>query len=146
MTRDLPLALRQAIVAALEDSPAVTAIVPVERIHATQPPALPARPFVRYGLAAARPLRASGLGGVRIVGALHGHAAGPQEDAASALGAALAAVLDGADGRGALLDLGLIPAATAHLGSTGSRLLRDGDEAGAYQIVVGFEATIVEAR
>jgi hypothetical protein len=140
MARDLSLALRKAILAALEDAPAVTAIVPPERLHGVEPPATPAWPYVRYGFAAPAPLRASGSDGVRIVGALEAYARGPGEDAAAALGAAIAAVLDGDDGRGRLLRLD--GGEAAHLAWTGSRLRRDGLEGGAYRLTIGFEAVI----
>ncbi len=143
MARDLSLALRKAIVAALEDSAAVTAIVPVERIHAVEPPGEPPWPFIRYGLVAPAPFRASGLDGTRLALALHGFARGPQEDAVAELGAAIAAALDGGDGKGRVLPLEVDPPATAHVAWTGGRLLRDGEEAGAYHIVVGFEAVVI---
>lgn len=142
MARDLSLAVRRAIVAALEDALAVTAIVPVERIYAVEPPAEPIWPFIRYGLAAPAPFRASGLDGHRLALSVHGFARGPQEDAVADLGAAIAAAIDGADGRGRVLPLEVDPPATAHVAWTGSRLLRDGEEAGAYHVVVGFEAVV----
>lgn len=138
MARDLSLALRKAILAALEESAAVTAIVPPDRLHAVEPPADPAWPFVRYGLAASAPFRASGLDGVRVALSLHGFARGPQEDAVAELGAALATALDGG-----VLALDGDPATLAYLSWTGSRLRRDGDDAGAYQVVVDLEAVVV---
>lgn len=143
MARDVTLALRRAILAALEDSPAVTAIVPVERIHAVEPPAEPLWPFIRYGLATATPLRASGLDGSRVSTTIHAFAKGPQEDAVSALGAAVGAALHGGDGRGLRLVLDVDPPATALVATQGCRLLRDAEEAGAYQIVVDVEAMII---
>ena len=142
MARDLSLAVRQAIVAALEDAPAVTAIVPAERIYAIQPPGEPVWPFIRYGLVTTQPFRASGMDGTRLAVSLHGFAHGPQEDGAAALGAAIAAVLDGPDGRGLVLALDADPPAVTHLAWAGSRILRDGDEAGAYHVVVSAEAAI----
>ena len=139
MARDLSLAVRKAIVGCLEDSPAVTAIVPATRIHAVEAPAEPVWPFIRYGLATALPFRASGIDGAKLAVTVHGFARGPQEDAVAALGAAIAAALDGPDGRGLVLALDAEPPATAHVAWTGSRTLRDGDEAGAYHVVVSFE-------
>lgn len=137
MARDLSLALRKAIVVALEDAPAVTALVPPERLYAVEPPAAPHWPFVRTGFAAPVPFRASGLDGSRVALSLHGFAKGPQEDAVADLGAAIAAALDGR-----VLALEGASEAVAHLAWTGSRIRRDGDEAGAYQIVVGIEAVV----
>lgn len=142
MARDLSLAVRKAIVAALEDAPAVTTIVPVERIYAVEAPAEPLWPFIRYGLAAPAPFRASGLDGQRLALSVHAFATGPQEDAVAELGAAIAAALDGSDGKGRVLRLDAEPPATAHVAWTGSRLRRDGEEAGAYHVVVGFEAVV----
>lgn len=138
MARDLSLALRKAILAALEDAPAVTAIVPPERLYAVEPPAAPIWPFVRTGFASPVPFRASGLDGSRIQLSLHGFAKGPQEDAVAELGAAIAAALDGR-----VVALDGVPGAVAHIAWTGSRIRRDGEEAGAYQIIVGIEAVVV---
>ncbi len=143
MARDLSLAVRKAIIAVLEDDAAVTAIVPVARLHAVAAPADPVWPFIRYGFATPLPFHATGIDGTRIAGALHGFAKGPQEDAVSALGAAMAAAIDGENGRGLTLPIEGEPAAVAHVAWTGSRILRDGDEAGAYQVVVSFEAVVV---
>jgi hypothetical protein len=137
MARDLSLGVRRAVLTALEDSPAVTAIVPAERLYAAAQPADPAWPFVRTGFAAPAPFRASGIDGLRVALSLHGFARGPQEDAAAELGAAIAAALDGR-----VLPLDDDPAAIAHLAWTGSRLARDGEEAGAWQVVVGIEAVV----
>ncbi len=138
MARDRSLAVRRAVLAALEDSPAVTAIVPPERLYAAAAPADPVWPFVRTGVAAPAPFRASGLDGMRVALSLHGFARGPQEDAVAALGAAIAAALDGR-----VLPLDDDPAAVAHLAWTGSRLARDDDEAGAFHVVVAMEAVVV---
>lgn len=137
MARDLSLAVRKTILAALEDSAAVTAIVPPDRLHAVAPPAEPAWPFVRYGLAASVPFRASGLDGARLAITLHGFTRGPQEDAVAELGAAIAAALDGR-----VLALDGDPAALAYLAWTGSRVGRHGDDAGAFQIAVAIEAVV----
>jgi hypothetical protein len=134
VAEDPSLAVRQAMVAALEDAAAVTAIVPAGRIHAAQPPADPVRPFVRCGVTAAQPFRASGLDGARLTVTVDGFADGPQEDAVATLGAAIAATLDGR-----VLALGQ---AAAHVGWTGSRLRRDGDEAGAHHVAVGFDVVV----
>lgn len=142
MARDLSLAVREAMIAALEDAPAVTAIVPVERIYAVEASAEPVWPFICYGLATALPFRASGMDGARFGVTLHGFAHGPQEDAVAALGAAIAAALDGPDGKGLVLELDVEPPATAHAAWTGSRILREGDEAGAFHVVVSVEVTV----
>ena len=138
MARDLSLAVRRAMVAALEDSAAVTAIVPIDRIHAVEAPAEPVWPFIRYGLATAQPFRASGMDGCRLAVTVHGFARGPQEDAVATLGAAIAAALDGR-----VLAFDVEPPATAHAGWTGSRTLRDGDEVGAYHVIVNFDVAVV---
>lgn len=140
MARDLSLPLRQAILAALEDSPAVTAIVPADRIHAVEVPAQPVWPFLRYGAATPSPFRSSGADGLRLMGTVHAFARGPGEDAVAALAAAVAAVLDGADARGLLLTLD--GGEVAHLAWTGTQLRRDGDEAGAHHALIGFTAVV----
>lgn len=137
MARDLSLAVRQAIVAALEDSPAVAAIVPAERIYAVEVPAEPVWPFIRYGLATALPFRASGMDGCRLAVTLYGFAHGPQEDAVATLGGAIAATLDGR-----VMPIDVEPPATAHVGWTSSRTLRDSDEAGAYHVILSLDVTL----
>lgn len=137
MARDLSLSVRKAILAALEDAPAVTAIVPPDRLYAVEPPANPLWPFLRTGFAAPVPFRASGIDGTRLALSLHGFARGPQEDAVSELAAAIAAALDGR-----VLPLDGDPDARVHLAWTGSRIGRDGDEAGAYHVVIGIEAVV----
>lgn len=143
MARDLSLATRRAIVATLKGAAAVTAIVPVARIYAEQPDAEPQWPFIRYGFPAVLPLRASCMDGSLIAVAVHGFAHGPDTDAIAPLGAAIAAALDGPDGKGLSLALSVDPAATALVQWAGSQILRDTAEANAYHVVVNLEVTVV---
>jgi hypothetical protein len=62
---------RQTILAALKADPAVTALVPSERIYPAKTPNAPAKPFGRYGSATTEPDRYSCWRGGDVSGAYH---------------------------------------------------------------------------
>jgi len=138
MSRDSTLPVRKAILRALKVDAAVKALVPASRIYPPQTPATPTWPFIRFGIATALPLRASGMDGSTIIVAVHAFAKGPGEDSAALIAAAIGKALDGAT-------LNLPDAsypATAHVTTTGSQLLRDTEEAGAWHGVVNIEVAV----
>lgn len=139
MARDSTLPVRRAILTLLKSDAALTALVPAARIYPQSPPAGPAWPFIRYGTPSVLPLRASCLDGCEIEVAVHGFTKATEtesaEDRGAKIGAAIARAIDGrtveiAGGRVALR-------------WTGSQLLQDGDEAGAYHAVVNIRARVM---
>jgi hypothetical protein len=142
MARDSSLALRKAIITHLRADADVTALVPAERIYPPKTPADPVWPFIRYGVPTKLPERASCMDGSRILLTVHAFSQEPSEDEAVQIGAALAASLDGEDGKGLVLDLSGNYSARATITYTGGQTLQDPEVAGAWHEVVNFEAFI----
>lgn len=138
MAIDSTREIRRAALARLRASEAVTLIVD-DRIFGQTPPKEPPFPFTLWGAIALTPLRASCLDGAEGVVAVHGFAKDREEggsviedaeDHASRLGSAIAASLDGY--------LAEIPGGTAAFRWTGSQLLVDSDDPGAFHTVQNF--------
>lgn len=129
--RDAMLPVRRAVLATLKSDSDLTALVPAARIYPQSPPAQPTWPFIRYGAPSNVPRRGACLDGCDVSVAVHGFSKGiDAEDNAARIGAAIARALEGkkvdlAPGRGSII-------------WRGSQLLQDGDEAGAYHVVVNF--------
>lgn len=139
MAIDSTIAIRRGMLAlAKADSP-LLAIVPAVRIYPQTTPATPTFPFIRSGAPSAVPVRATCVDGGEWNVAMHGFAkdrkAGATvvetaEDYAGRIGSALAAALDG---RVIALTNG-----RATIRWTGSQLLMDPDEPGAFHTVQNF--------
>lgn len=130
------LAVRRAVLTALKNDAALSTLVPATRIYPPQTPATPAWPFIRYGQASAIPVRASCVNGSRVLVSVHAFARGPGEDAAEAIGDAVASALDGAV-------LTLPGGVKAHVSWTGGQTLRDTDEADDWHVIVDLAIEVI---
>jgi hypothetical protein len=139
MARDSLLPVRRAALTLLKSDVDLVALVPAAQIYPQSPPASPTWPFIRYGVPNALPIRGSCLDGAEIEFALHGFTKGTDdasaEDRGALIGAAIAAALDG---RSVPLAVGRVA-----LRWTGTQLLQDRDEAGAYHAVVNIRARVM---
>jgi hypothetical protein len=143
MARDSSLALRKAVVARLRQDSALLALVPADRIYgAVVTNTDPIRPFIRYGTSTKLPERASCMDGLRVLMTIHGFSDAYSEDEAAQIGAAIAAALDGEDGKGLVLPLAGEYSATATIVYTGGQTLPDAEDPTAWHEVVNFEATV----
>lgn len=94
------LPTRKAVLALLKASPGVTALMPAARIYPQAPPALPAKPFIRWGAPTAIPIRGACLAGAEVTFALHGFASSkPDVSAEDHAGQIEAAIVKAVDGR-----------------------------------------------
>lgn len=137
MARISNTAVRTAIVSHLQSDPALLALVDADSIYGPQVPALPAWPFVQYGAFSDLPLRASGLDGQTLVGAIHAFAKGPGENAVEDIGSAIATSLD----------LLAIPLTAPYPGRlrityTGGQTLRDDADTNSWHRVVNLRVTV----
>jgi hypothetical protein len=135
MARDRTLAIRRAMMIKMAGAADVLAVVNADSIFPQTTAALPAFPFIRMGAPSPTPRRGACVDGADTIVAVHGFAKGradlTAEDEASAIGAAIASVLDGAS-------LALEGGGSARVLWTGSQLLQDPDEANAFHSIVNF--------
>lgn len=139
MANDLTLPIRRANLAALKAFQLLTDLVPATSIYPPVPPS-PVWPFVKHGVISGVPIRANCVDGFVGIFAIHGFAMArieggavveTAEDHAARIGAFIASALDR---RRLPLDGGL----WAKVRWTGSQLMQDGDEAGAFHSVQNF--------
>ena len=128
-------AARRAILAWLKSDATVTALVPAGRIYQPQAPAKPTWPFVQYGVFSDLPRRAACLEGQTLIGAIHAFAKGPGDDAANAIGAALASSLDGREL--------VIAGGTIRIRYTGGQTLRDTADANSWHRVTNLSIRVL---
>lgn len=93
---DVSGAVKAQILAVLDSSPALVALVPAHRIYPMKVGSLPTYPFLRYEAADLEPYDDSCGAGVALTARIHVLAEG--EDAAQQISAAVVAALDGATG------------------------------------------------
>lgn len=148
MANDASLPVRRAGLTALKADAGLTAadMVPAASIHPQSPAGTPEWPFVKWGAPAGIPIRAPGcVDGNEITVAVHGFSNGRRsgdalletaEDHAARIGAAIASALDGKR-------LDLAGGGAARFRWTGSQLLIDGDEAGAFHTVQNFRVRVI---
>lgn len=141
MARDSLLPVRRAMLTVMKADAGLIALVPAARIYPQSPPASPEWPFVKTGSPSGVPLRASCIDGMEVICAVHAFSKGRRtgkrlietaEDHAARIGAAIAAALDGQKIE--------IAAGAATIKWTGSQLLQDRDEAGAFHTIQNFRA------
>ncbi|MET0439127.1 MAG: DUF3168 domain-containing protein [Devosia sp.] len=120
--------VRKGVVTILVNSAPVTALVPAQSIFGPQPPALPAWPFIQYGVAIDVPRRAACLDGQEIEVAVHCFAKG--EEAASAIGAAVSEALDGQ-----VITLTSPHVGTAKIMATGGQTIVDGTDSNSWHAI-----------
>lgn len=140
------LAARRAILITAKADAALTALVPAARIYPqVSPVASPVWPFIIYGSPSGLPIRAACVNGTEVTVALHSFAKARMqgtsiletaEDHAARIGAAIAKALDGK--RPALPSGGYLS-----IRFTGSQLLIDGGEAGAFHHVANFRCRAI---
>lgn len=135
MANDRRLAARRAIIVAQRADAALTALVPAARIFGPQPPANPTWPFGKSGAPIAAPDRATGMDGTRVLITMHWFAEGPGDDAVSAIAAASAKALDGAE---LVTDDGEIASVTW----TGGITLQDPEVASGWHATSDFEVIV----
>ena len=134
MPRDYSLELRQRTVATLKAYAPLTALVSAGSIYGEQPPAAPAWPFIRYGLAIAGAWEATGqLDGSTHRVTLHAFSHGPYTDAVQRIAAEVVAAMD---------TLTMADESVIDLQWVGTQVLRDTDEADAYHAVIEFDVTV----
>lgn len=144
MAGDLIRETRRAVLEHLAANPAVTAIVAPSSIHPMQTPPLPAWPFVRFDAPQSTPIDMACVAGAALTFLLHGFAGDrldggalveTAEDHASRLGSVLKAALH----------LRRLPIGdtTALTRVRSVRLLRDGEESGAYHAVLSCAARVL---
>ena len=146
MATDFALPIRRVILPWLKADGSVTTYIPAARLYSVTVPANPAFPFGRYGASISAPFRASCLDSSTITVAIHAFVkdvtnAGGQvtmtaEDLASKVSAAIGASLD--DVTLALED----GQHKARISWTGSNILIDGDEPGAWHAVVNLRVEV----
>jgi len=139
------LAIRRAILTALADDAAITALVPAARIYPQAAPVpAPAWPFIIYGAPTGVPIRAACVRGTEVTVAIHSFALprkeGAQtvetaEDYASRIGRAVVLALDG---KRIDLERGYVS-----LLFTGSQLLIDGGEKDAFHHIANLRARAI---
>lgn len=95
MPADFSLDIRLSIVAHLRGDSTVTDLVPEERIYGEQPKdAVPAWPFIRFGMPIAAPWEATCYDGSQNRTTIHGFAKGPGTDAIARIMAVVVASMD----------------------------------------------------
>jgi hypothetical protein len=141
MANDLARPIRRASLARLKADPDLIAIIPAASLYPQTTPAQVAWPFGKIGVISSFPIRAGCVDGCTGIFAVHaftkerldgGAVVETAEDHASRAGAAVAAALDRQ-----FLDLD--GGHRVKVKWTGSRVMQDGDEAGAYHGVIDFE-------
>ena len=144
MAGDLIRETRRAALTHLKDWQPLTDLVAPASIHPSQTPALVEWPFVRWDAPQSIPFDLSCVEGATITFLLHGFAKDRLEGKL-----AVETAEDHASRLGTALKTGLhqrrLPVAdtTALFRVRSVRLLRDGDEAGAYHVVLSCEARIL---
>jgi hypothetical protein len=147
MSRNFRIPARAAILSALKADQTLTALVPAARIYPARPPASPGWPFIRYGIASDLPWKSSGEDGQVISTAVHCFARATDADpdgerACDEIKGAIAAILDGPQGKGLALNLG--EGITASVIVEGGRILAD-EEADDWHGIVNIEVTVSAA-
>jgi hypothetical protein len=135
MATDLQLPLRLAVVVALKNDAAVSAIVGT-RVH-VRPSPDQVWPFVRYGVPLVRPMTATGIDGSEVDLMIHSFSAGETEDECADLSRAVAEALDGK-----VLTLGT-EGKCQGIRWTGTQILGDTARADGWHGLISFTATIV---
>ncbi|AYJ87664.1 DUF3168 domain-containing protein [Sphingomonas paeninsulae] len=135
MANDPRLPVRRSVVALLRSDAPLSVMVDV-RTYGPETPANVTWPFNRYGSATYIPERATCMDGAKVFVSVHSFARGPGEDAASAIAARIAKILDGAT-------LVLENGDEATVTVTGGQTLRDTDEASAWHCTTDIEVTVV---
>jgi hypothetical protein len=139
MAIDSTIAIRRGMLIVAKNAPALTAIVPKKDIFPQTVPAEHGWPFIRSGAPSAIPVRAACVDGGEWTVAMHGFAKDRKvgaavvetaEDYAGRIGSALAVALDG--------KAVTLPNGNARIRWTGSQLLMDPDEPGAFHTVQNF--------
>lgn len=145
MANDATLPVRRAMLTALKADAPMIALVPAADIHPQAPTAIPTWPFVKMGAPAGIPLKAACVDGNEITTSVHGFSKGrwsgnqlleDAEDHAARIGSAIADALGGK-----LLNLD--GGGKAKVIWTGSQLLIDQDEAGAFHSIQNFRVRVV---
>lgn len=151
MARDSTLYVRQAVVALLKTTPEMVALVPADSIYPPQRPANPVWPFVGYGQPITVPFTASGLDGSSTAVAIHGYAETtgegdatvPGEDMCAAIMRVVVATLGGEEGAEIdLADTDCPYPATAYITWTGTQIIQDGGDAGAFHGIATFDISV----
>lgn len=135
MANDLTLEARQAIVARMRASAALTARVPATNIYGEQPPAGPSWPFVRYGPSVTVPDRASGLDGCSISVSISNFARGASNDECVKTGKVVASEVEADD---IVTDAGDL----LNVYWTGSQTIRDTAEADGWHTINTFDVEL----
>jgi len=146
MAQDFALPIRRVILPRLKADAGVTALIPAARIYPATVPANPTFPFIRYGASMVAPFRASGLDSSAVTVAIHaftkditngsGAITMTAEDAAAKMADAIGRAVDDTT---LALEGG---AGKARVTWTGTNLLQDPDEAGAWHAVVNLRVEV----
>lgn len=153
MARDSSAFVQQATLVLLKRAPTLAVLVPADRVYPPQRPPNPTWPFVAVGEAIAVPFLATGMDGSGTSLAVHVYAETTGEgeqtvdgrDMANAILRVVVALLGGDDGAEVPLasDLSDCPyPATAYFTWTGSQVVQDGADAGAFHGFATFDISV----
>lgn len=132
----MSLALKSAVIEALESSADVTALVPVASIFAMQPPAMPSWPFIRYGVPIVGGFEATCWSGSTVRVTLHAFAETNTQGAGENKVSDIAAAIVKAMGDFNPSNLNLIECEWMQ-----TRILNDSNEADKFHAIVEFSIT-----
>lgn len=138
--------MRRAVLALLNTAEDVVAHTP--RIYPMQRPPNAVWPFIAYGAPITVPFIGSCLDGETVSVAIHSYAetmtadgvTTPGEDKACEMNAAVVAALGGEDGAEVVLETPY--PAKAYISWTGSQVMQDGSDAGAFHGIATFDITV----
>lgn len=153
MAKDSSFYVQQATLVLLKRAPTLTVLVPAERVYPPQRPPNPTWPFVAVGEAIATPFVAAGMDGSGTSLAVHVYAETTGEgadtvdgrDMAASVLRVIVALLGGENGAEVALqgDLSDCPyPATAYFTWTGTQVLQDGADAGAFHGFATFDVSV----
>jgi hypothetical protein len=146
MSRDFLIPVRKAILAALKAHEPLIALVPAARMYPPTIPTMPTRPFLCYGAGAVSfPWKSSGENGQRIIGTVHSFASAKDsepdaEEYAGRMNNEVTALLEGSEGEGLSLDIG--SGVRAYVRVTGTRVIRDWEEAQEWHGIADIEVVV----
>lgn len=140
MPTDISRPLKFGVITHLAGNPAVTAVVPVERIFALQAPATPQWPFIRYGSPITSGYEATCWDGAANRVTLHAFAQTQSGISGEDQALDIAALIVEAMKTFAPDDLAIIENEWLQ-----TNVLRDGDEADRWHSIVEFDITAIPA-